>query len=215
MKIALSVETWETLLQAAEQGLHLSGNILRFLDVGDDSARTAYIAEATEKDDARRKTRLRVNKEGQANLVKLENAGKENDLLMAQLQDALCDAQGSAKDASDAQRQAEKLREEAEQARSRAELAKETAEQNLDIFQKKTQSALMKSIVTVALAVVVGVGAITTMLYVVALTHDTADSQVTLLGNTWSNMFGILLTNSFSIIGTVMGVKYATSESGE
>jgi len=213
--ISLSGETWETLLQAAEQGLHLSGNILRFLDVSDDPAHKAYLEEATEKDDARRKTRLRVNKEGQANLVKLEKAGKENQLLMAQLQDALRDAQGSAAEASDAQRQAEKLREEAEQARSRAELAKETAEQNLDIFQKKTQSALMKSIVTVALAVVVGVGAITTMLYVVALTNDTAESQVTLLGNTWSNMFGILLTNSFSIIGTVMGVKYATSESGE
>jgi hypothetical protein len=27
----------------------------------------------------------------------------------------------------------------------------------------------------------------------------------------WSNMFGILLTNSFSIIGTIMGVKYASS----
>ena len=31
-----------------------------------------------------------------------------------------------------------------------------------------------------------------------------------IIGSTWSNMFGILLTNSFSIIGTIMGVKYAT-----
>jgi hypothetical protein len=28
----------------------------------------------------------------------------------------------------------------------------------------------------------------------------------------WSNMFGILLTNSFSIIGTIMGVKYASEK---
>jgi hypothetical protein len=34
--------------------------------------------------------------------------------------------------------------------------------------------------------------------------------DTTLLGNAWTNMFGILLTNSFSIIGTIMGVKYAT-----
>jgi hypothetical protein len=33
-----------------------------------------------------------------------------------------------------------------------------------------------------------------------------------LLGSTWSNMFSILLTNSFSIIGTIMGVKYASEE---
>ena len=36
--------------------------------------------------------------------------------------------------------------------------------------------------------------------------------DTTLLGNAWSNMFGILLTNSFSIIGTIMGVKYATEK---
>jgi hypothetical protein len=34
-----------------------------------------------------------------------------------------------------------------------------------------------------------------------------------LLGSTWSNMFSILLTNSFSIIGTIMGVKYASEKS--
>lgn len=39
--------------------------------------------------------------------------------------------------------------------------------------------------------------------------------DTTLLGNTWSNMFGILLTNSFSIIGTIMGVKYASEGSGK
>jgi hypothetical protein len=38
------------------------------------------------------------------------------------------------------------------------------------------------------------------------------DTQI--IGSTWSNMFGILLTNAFSIVGTIMGVKYA-SESKE
>ena len=34
------------------------------------------------------------------------------------------------------------------------------------------------------------------------------DTQM--IGSTWSNMFGILLTNAFSIVGTIMGVKYAS-----
>ena len=36
-----------------------------------------------------------------------------------------------------------------------------------------------------------------------------SDTQI--IGSTWSNMFGILLTNSFSIVGTILGVKYGTS----
>jgi hypothetical protein len=34
--------------------------------------------------------------------------------------------------------------------------------------------------------------------------------ETQIIGSTWSNMFGILLTNSFSIVGTIMGVKYAS-----
>jgi hypothetical protein len=37
----------------------------------------------------------------------------------------------------------------------------------------------------------------------------------TIIESTWSNLFGILLTNSFSIIGTIMGVKYATAKRPE
>lgn len=36
------------------------------------------------------------------------------------------------------------------------------------------------------------------------------DSKI--IESTWSNLFGILLTNSFSIVGTIMGVKYATEK---
>ena len=36
------------------------------------------------------------------------------------------------------------------------------------------------------------------------------DTQI--IGSTWSNMFGILLTNAFSIVGTIMGVKYANKD---
>ena len=37
---------------------------------------------------------------------------------------------------------------------------------------------------------------------------------VTNISKSWSNIIGILPTNSFSIVGTIMGVKYA-SESKE
>ena len=39
---------------------------------------------------------------------------------------------------------------------------------------------------------------------------DNQSIDTALLGNTWSSLLGILLTNSFSIIGTIMGVKYAS-----
>jgi hypothetical protein len=54
-----------------------------------------------------------------------------------------------------------------------------------------------------------GVGFVTTGLYVFVLLlgHDSK-----IIESTWSNLFGILLTNSFSIIGTIMGVKHATKD---
>jgi hypothetical protein len=94
-----------------------------------------------------------------------------------------------------------------ELARIEAEKAKENAENDLDIIQKKTQFELIGTIVKVSLSVILGVGFITTILYMVAM-FTGKDTQI--IGSTWSNMFGILLTNAFSIIGTIMGVKYAS-----
>jgi hypothetical protein len=78
------------------------------------------------------------------------------------------------------------------------------------LIQKRTQFELVGSIVRVALQIIVGVGVTTTALYAMALFQGL---DTTLLGSTWSNMFSILLTNSFSIIGTIMGVKYASAKS--
>ena len=74
---------------------------------------------------------------------------------------------------------------------------------------KKSQSELIKTIVKVALAVIIGVGVITTMLYWMAMVTG-KDTQI--IGSTWSNMFSLLLTNAFSIVGTIMGIKYATQD---
>ena len=71
----------------------------------------------------------------------------------------------------------------------------------------RTQFELIGMIVRIALYIIIGVGAITTGLFVFAMVNG-YDTKI--VESAWSNMFGILLTNSFSIIGTIMGVKYAT-----
>jgi len=87
--------------------------------------------------------------------------------------------------------------------------AKENVENDLDVLQKKTQYELINTIVKVALFVIIGVGVTTTILYMVSM-FTGKDTQI--IGSTWSNMFGILLTNAFSIVGTIMGVKYANKD---
>jgi len=89
------------------------------------------------------------------------------------------------------------------------EIEKDAALNDLDVLMKKSQSELIKVIVLVALAVIVGVGVVTTVLYWMAMLTG-KDTQI--IGSTWSNMFSVLLTNAFSIVGTIMGIKYATQE---
>jgi len=92
------------------------------------------------------------------------------------------------------------------------EIEKNAALNDLDATIKKNQSELIKVIVKVALAVIIGVGAVTTVLYWLAMITG-KDTQI--IGSTWSNMFSVLLTNAFSIVGTIMGIKYATQEGGK
>ena len=99
---------------------------------------------------------------------------------------------------------------EAKDAKLEAEKLRDAAVEDLDTLQKRTQFELIGLIVKCALYVIIGVGLITTGLYVFAMTNH-YDTKI--LESSWSNMFGILLTNSFSIIGTIMGVKYATDNS--
>ena len=90
------------------------------------------------------------------------------------------------------------------------ELEKDAALNDLDVVLKKSQNELIKIIVKCALAVIVGVGLVTTGLYWIAIITN-QDTQI--IGSTWSNMFSVLLTNAFSIVGTIMGIKYATQDS--
>jgi methyl-accepting chemotaxis protein len=97
-----------------------------------------------------------------------------------------------------------------EKLKNAIELEKDAALNDLDIIMKKSQGELIKIIVKVALAVIVGVGVVTTVLYWAAIITG-QDTQI--IGSTWSNMFSVLLTNAFSIVGTIMGIKYATQDS--
>jgi PAS domain S-box-containing protein len=89
------------------------------------------------------------------------------------------------------------------------EIEKDAAVNDLDATIKKSQNELIKVIVKSALFVIMSVGFITTIMYSFAILSN-KDTQI--IGSTWSNMFSVLLTNAFSIVGTIMGIKYATSE---
>jgi methyl-accepting chemotaxis protein len=89
------------------------------------------------------------------------------------------------------------------------EIEKDAAVNDLDATIKKSQNELIKTIVKSALFVIMSVGFITTLMYSFAILSN-KDTQI--IGSTWSNMFSVLLTNAFSIVGTIMGIKYATSD---
>jgi Fe2+ transport system protein B len=192
--IKVTKHTRDLLLEIAQtKKVYLEGNILKLI-TSDDDEFNQYIETCVEKDKESRRKRLAVTKDVQ----------KKN----KELNSILEDLHKSKDEAERLKDEAEELRDEAEMARERAELAQETAEADLSLLQQKTQTELMGNIVRVALFVIVGVGIITTLMYMVAIIMDT-ETQV--IGSTWSNLTGILLTNAFSIVGTIMGVKHATT----
>jgi hypothetical protein len=179
-----------------ENRVSLEGNILKIIEPDEDDLEFAeYLRSSIEKDKNSRRRRLEITKQVQNQNKDLLLSQEENQKLMEELKDALSLAEGS--------------RIEAMEAVKRAEAAKELALTDLDILQKKTQTELIGTIVKVALYVIIGVGIVTTLMYFLAIVND-KDTQI--IGSTWANMFGILLTNAFSIVGTIMGVKYASEK---
>lgn len=92
---------------------------------------------------------------------------------------------------------------------SEAENAKKIVMQDLELLQKKNQFHMMRKIVNLSIGVVATVGLVATAVYVFALIKN---REVERVGTVWASLTGILLTNSFSILGTIMGVKYAGSK---
>ena len=183
-----------------DKKIFLEGNILKILDANGDLEFEEYLQTCKEKDTTSRRKRLQVTKQVQQQNKELEAAAKENERVNKQLSKALDETEQAMEEA----RVAEK---EAVIARAEAEKAMETALNDLDLMQKKSQFELIGTIVKVALFVILGVGILTTVMYGMAIMYD---KETQIIGSTWSNMFGILLTNAFSIIGTIMGVKYAS-----
>jgi hypothetical protein len=167
--------------------ISLEGNILKLIEAedGDDEFKT-YLSSSLEKDKEGRRKRLEVTKQVQTRNKELQESEEENIRVNEELTVAL---------------------QEAESAKHNAVLAKDAALNDLDLIQKKSQFELIGTIVKTALFIILGVGVVTTIMYGMAMWTG-KDTQI--IGSTWSNMFGILLTNAFSIVGTIMGVKYAS-----
>ena len=195
MKVDKSIRDWLLDVQKAKR-ITLEGNILKLLEADeDDEAFLKYIKDALEKDKESRRRRLDITKQVQEQNKNLLISQEENERMNEELKVALNLAEE------------EKIK--AEAAKAEAVIAKDAALNDLDIAQKRSQFELIGTIVRVALYVIIGVGFTTTAMYVVALLTK-SDTQI--IGSTWSNMFGILLTNAFSIVGTIMGVKYASEK---
>jgi len=185
--IVLDDNTKQKLIELyARKNIALEGNILKLIDSTDDIEFDAYIKTCTTRDKENRRKRLEITKQIQDQNKQLVESNEQNQQLMIELQQAATDA---------------------EQSKCDAETARDAAMDSLDMIQKRTQFELINLIVRISLIIIIGVGVTTTVIYMVALL-DNKDTQI--IGSTWSNMFGILLTNAFSIIGTIMGVKYAS-----
>ena len=234
--IQVTEHTRNVLLEVAKQKkVYVEGNFLKILKAPDgDTEFEEYLKVCKEKDSDKRRQRLEITKQIQKQNSELEQAAKENKRVNRQLEKAVDEAVEQKTKAEELLitgkqhfRNAEKLekeqnrklqealddaklaQDEAHSLRIKAENAKEIAETDLSLLQKKTQTELMGNIVRVALWVIMGVGLLTTALYVFVMVRG-LDAKI--IESTWSNLFGILLTNSFSIIGTIMGVKHATKD---
>lgn len=183
----------DLILELISKKVFLEGNVLKLISAeeGDDEIKD-YLATCKEKDQSARKKRLAITKKIQSQNKELIDADKANNALMRQISESL--------------EQTKIAKEEADIARHEAELLRDAAVEDLDALQKRVQTELIGTIVRVSLIVICSVGLLTTGLYIYVMSIG-GDTKI--VESTWSNLFGILLTNSFSIIGTIMGVKYA------
>jgi hypothetical protein len=220
--IKIDSNTKKTLMDLyLKKGIGLEGNITKLIDTENDEDFKNYLKDCETKDGDKRKKRLEMTKKIQKQNEELVTLNEKNEKMMEDLQNKITEIEESKLTFEVQNRElnewkkenlelTEKLQTEmmkSERARVDAEAAKQNAENDLDLLQKKTQNELISTIVKVALWVIMGVGVVTTGVYVLTLFVG-KDTQV--ISAAWSNIFGILLTNAFSIVGTIMGIKYAT-----
>ena len=172
MKSITSVSRDALLGLATQYKVYLEGNILKLLKArtGDTEFET-YLKTCVDRDQTFRRKRLEVTKQVQRQVKELETISAERERLMCELQTAL---------------------DEANALKEAAERDKNTALQDLELLQKKKQFELINLIIKIALFIILGVGVITSGVFLFALANG-IDSPI--IENTWSNLFGILLTN--------------------
>ncbi len=190
-------ETRSVLLQLAnERRVYIEGPILKVLEAEEGDIEFAeYLNNCIERDLTARRKRLQVTKQVQKQNTELATASEEKAKLLADLEIAL--------------EESKRAESTAIQLSTQESIEEQKALEDLDFLQKKAQFKMMGLIVKMALGIIIGVGVFTTGLYVYVIA---AGVDSTIVESTWSNLFGILLTNSFSIIGTIMGVRYANKE---
>jgi Fe2+ transport system protein B len=215
--IKIDKKTKEQLIQLQKtKKISLEGNILKVIEDDGDIEFQKYVNESIEKDNNTRKKRLEITKQIQKQNKELTDWKAENERIHVELLEtleanktAILEAENAKEEAENSKDQAEKSMIEALTARAEAENAKTNAVNDLELIQKKSQFELIGTIVKVALWVIMGVGITTTLMFLIALF---AGVDTSVIGSTWSNIIGILLTNAFSIVGTIMGVKYASEK---
>lgn len=225
--INLPDNTRKDLIELGEKkGIFIEGNIAKLFDSTGDDTFKRYLDDCINRDREHRKRRLDITKQIQIQNKELTDLNSVNEKMVQEIQDTLKSVEESKQQIElqnreliiwkeDNQRISLELQEEmrkSETSRIEAENAKRNAENDLDVLQKKTQYELINTIVKSSLGVIISIGILTTILYLIALFNN-KDTQI--ISTTWSNMFGILLTNSFSIVGTIMGVKYASQGEGK
>jgi len=186
-KIKFSKTSAEQILELKKHNIRIEGNFLKVIDTSDNEELSNYVNECIEKDTETRKKRLEITRKVQDQNKELIDWKDKNEKAQKDLQVAL---------------------EEANKAKAIAEKAKNSAEEDLDFIVKKNQNELVNKIVSTSLIVILGVGLITSILYFYTIVTGN-ENQI--IESSWANMFSILLTNSFSIIGTIMGVKHMQS----
>ena len=220
--IKIDSNTKKTLMDLyTKKGIGLEGNITKLIDTENDEDFKKYLKDCETKDGDKRRKRLEMTKKIQKQNEELVTLNQKNEKMMEDLQSTLKETEEQRVKIETQNEELIAWREEnekiqqdlqreminSERARIQAEEAKTNAINDLDILQKRNQTELISTIVRVALYIIVGVGIITTGVYVFTLVMG-KDTQV--ISAAWSNIFGILLTNAFSIVGTIMGIKYAT-----
>lgn len=187
----LCKDTKKDLLELAKiNNIYLEGNILKVIETDDtDLEFKEYIKIATDKDKGNRRKRLVITKQIQTQNRELLEWKDENVRIGEELKNALNIA---------------------EIAKQNAIKAKEVAEEDLEIIRKRTQYELINTVVKVSIWIIIGVGVVATSLYIVAIILN---KETNIIGPAWSNLVSILLTNAFSIVGTIMGIKYANDSS--